>query len=298
VAEIHLREPWGAAPSARQRSFWLREALAEDLTGDDAPPLRGDRRCDVVVVGGGFTGLWTALELLDRTPGSDVCLVEADICGGGASGCNAGILMNLWPKFLNLAAMAGTDEAVWLAEQSADAVAQVRDFSVNSGADVGFRQVPWLWAAENPAQRGTWSDTLDAIASTGRSPLHEVSADQARALAGTEQMYGGVLDAGCATLDPARLARALRRAAIVRGVDIHECSPVTALRQQGGQLIASTVEGRVIADRGVLAINAWAAQLDCVGRRLVMVASDNVVTEPVPRTLAALGWDTESAVTD
>lgn len=296
--EIRLRAPWTGAPPAHERSFWLREALARERIDDGAQALNGERRCDVVIVGGGFTGLWTAMELMDRVPGIDICLLEADVCGGGASGCNAGMLMNLWPKFLSLAAITATDEAVWLAEESARAAADVQHFIVGSGEDVGFRPVPWLWVAENMAQRGAWKETLTAIARTGRDPLRELSADEARALARSEQVHGAVLDPGCATLDPARLARALRRTVISRGGAVHERTPVTALRQNGPRVVVQSPSGRVSADRAVLAINAWAAQLDDVGRRLVMVASDNLVTEPVPDALAALGWDAESALTD
>lgn len=298
MPEVRLRPPWATAPPAHERSFWLREALAREPVHDVAPALHGERRCDVVIVGGGFTGLWTALELIDRVPSIDVCLLEADVCGGGASGSNMGVLMNLWPKFLSLAAIAATDEAVWLAEESALAVADVQRFIGDSGENVGLRPVPWLWVAENLAQRGAWTGTLAAIASTARAPLRELSADEARALAGSEQIHGAVLDAGCATLDPARLARVLRRAAVSHGVAIHERAPVTALRQEGTRVLVQTPAGCVRADRAVLAINAWAAQLDDVGRRLVVVASDNLVTEPVPDALVALGWDTESAVTD
>ena len=73
------------------RSFWLEQAL--DAEPASPVPLDRDLRTDVCIVGGGFTGLWTALELKSRDPSVDVTLVEADLCGSGASGRNGGFVM-------------------------------------------------------------------------------------------------------------------------------------------------------------------------------------------------------------
>ena len=78
------------------RSFWLEQALAS--TNDDPNPLRGDLTSDIAIVGGGFVGLWIALMIKRRTPAVDVCIVEADLCGGGASGRCGGFVMTWWPK--------------------------------------------------------------------------------------------------------------------------------------------------------------------------------------------------------
>src|SRR3989442_3876518 len=78
------------------RSLWLQEALAED--GTNAPRLQGDVRADACIVGGGYTGMWTALRLKEIDPTLDVALVEADVCGGGASGRNGGVVPSLWAK--------------------------------------------------------------------------------------------------------------------------------------------------------------------------------------------------------
>src|SRR5918996_5051432 len=69
-------------PADAGRSWWLRDALAED-PGDPAPPLRGDLMADVVILGGGYTGMWTALQLKELDAGIDVAILEQDIVGGG-----------------------------------------------------------------------------------------------------------------------------------------------------------------------------------------------------------------------
>jgi glycine/D-amino acid oxidase-like deaminating enzyme len=295
MTTISLRRPWRHAPAAAERSHWLAETLASDR--ERSPALAGDVRCNVCVVGGGFTGLWTALELQERAPGTSVCLLEGDVCGGGASGVNAGYVMNLWPKFLGLTAMASTDEALMLGQASADAVEQVLDFVAADGTDVGLRRAPWLWAATNAAQLGAWDETLEALSGAGVAPLREIGATEAQALAQSDTHAGGIVDEACASLQPAALARALRRAAIAAGVQVHEGTPALSI-EAARRTVVRTPSGRVDAEQVVLAINAWAAQLGDVGRKLVMVASDTFVTPPIPAALEALGWQDGTAVSD
>ena len=103
------------------RSLWLEEALAGGGQ-ESAPRLEGEVRADVCIVGGGFTGLWTALRLKEHEPTLDVVVLEADVCGGGASGRNGGFVMSLWSKFSTLAKICGREEALRLAHASAEAV--------------------------------------------------------------------------------------------------------------------------------------------------------------------------------
>ncbi|MBT2540993.1 FAD-dependent oxidoreductase [Streptomyces sp. ISL-44] len=286
-------------PPPARRTAWLRDALHAEPDDGRSPQLLDEVRCDVLVVGGGFTGLWTALEILRRAPGTDIVLIEADVCGGGASGANAGYLMPMWARFSSLVAIGGHEEARRLGEASAQAVDDILAFTEAHGIDVEYRRGPWMWAASSPAQRGAWRQTLEDLRRAGTEPLHEVSAAESRRAVGTRNHFGGVLDPGCATLQPAKLTRGMRRVAIEAGVRVHERTPLTALRNApGGATTAHTPYGRVHAERVVLAINAWAGQLEDLGRRMVTVASDTLLTEPVPERLAALGWDGETSVCD
>ena len=76
--------------------------------------LEGSLRCDVCVVGGGFTGLWTALRLKELDSALDVIVVERDVCGAGASGRNGGFVLSWWAKFASLRKVCGTEEALRL----------------------------------------------------------------------------------------------------------------------------------------------------------------------------------------
>lgn len=99
------------------RPFWLDQALAVE-TEAPAPPLARDRRVDVCIVGGGYTGLWTAIMLREQAPGLQVALVEADICGAGASGRNGGCVLGWASKYPTLRRLFGEEEARRLVVES------------------------------------------------------------------------------------------------------------------------------------------------------------------------------------
>src|SRR2546421_12965550 len=123
------------------RSLWLQAALAEAET--TAPRLQGDVRADACIVGGGYTGMWTALRLKEQDPALDVALVEADVCGGGASGRNGGFVLSLWAKFGTLKKVCGAEEAVRLALASAQGVDEIGAFCREHGIDAHYRPDGW-----------------------------------------------------------------------------------------------------------------------------------------------------------
>ncbi|MCP9957578.1 MULTISPECIES: NAD(P)/FAD-dependent oxidoreductase [Streptomyces] len=294
-----LPAPWPArTPAPARRTAWLRDALAAEPDDGKSPALDGDTRCDVCVVGGGYTGLWTALEILRRAPGTDVVLIDADVCGGGASGANAGYLMPMWARFSSLVAISDHAEARRLGEASQRAVDEILDFVDEHGIDAEYRRGPWLWAASSEAQRGAWNTTLEDLARAGVEPLREVSPDRSRRAVGTPSHHGAVADPHCATLQPAKLVRGMRRVALDQGVRVHEHTPLTALRRENGATLAVTRHGTIRADRVVLAINAWAGRLEELAGHMVTVASDTVLTVPVPDRLDAIGWRDATSVCD
>ena len=132
------------------RSLWLREGMASGF--EPAPRLEGDIRADVCIVGGGYSGLWTAIRLKEAEPSLDVAIVEADVCGGGASGRNGGFVLSWWSKFLTLEKVTGSEEALRLARASAGAVVGIGEFCEANGIDAGYHRRGWIWAATNEAQ--------------------------------------------------------------------------------------------------------------------------------------------------
>lgn len=291
---MHLPAPWSGGHPAALRSPWLREALAAERASP-APPFRGRSRCDVCIVGGGFTGLWTAILLRERESDADVVLLEADTCGGGASGANAGYLMNLWPKYASLRAIVGHDEAHRIAAASSRAIDEIEQFCAQNAIDAQIRADAWVWTASNPAQVGAWDETIAALEDVPSHPLRVIDADEVSAMTGSVVDLAGVVDATCRTLQPAMLARGLRRVAIERGVRVHEQSPVRAVEPG---IKVHTEDGVLAAARVGLAINAWATSVRPLMRTMVLVASDTVLTMPIPDLLRRAGWNGGCAISD
>ncbi|ABL80160.1 FAD dependent oxidoreductase [Nocardioides sp. JS614] len=261
------------------RSFWMADALADEPHRVNAEPLTSKARADVCIVGGGFTGLWTAIELKTREPSIDVILLEAGLCGCGASGTNAGMLMNLWPKLPSLLRAGGKDEGADVARASVEAIDHIRRFCVEHDIDAQVESNGWLWASNNSSQDGAWGETLGAAAAHRDCPFVEVDAAEATRLAGAPAR-GGILDPTCVGLHPARLARGLMRVAQSLGVVVHEHSPMTGLLREHAATSVTTDSGSVRAGSVVLAINAWCNQFPQLRSYLVTTASDNIVVRP------------------
>lgn len=277
------------------RSHWLQEALATDT--DVAPQLEGDLRADVCIVGGGYTGLWTAIRLKERDPSLTVVLIEADICGGGASGRNGGFILSWWAKFSSLKKLCGGEEALRLAKVSEDAVSEIGTFCQTHGIDAHYRHDGWLWAATSPAQRGAWDAVMGDLDHYGVQPFVALSPQEVAHRSGSPTHIAGVFEPTAAIVQPALLARGLRRVALKLGVRIFEHSAMTALERQTPPRVR-TARGIVTAERVVLALNAWVARLPELRRALVVIASDIVATEPIPDRLAKIGWSDGLAISD
>ncbi len=276
-------------------SHWLQQALASDR--EVAPCLEGEVRADVCIVGGGYAGLWTALELKHAEPGLDVVLVEAGICGGGASGRNAGYLVDLWVKFPVLEQRVGADEALRLCRASEAAVDEIAAFCRDHGIDAHLRTEGWLWSATSKAELGAWNAVVEAL------ERHQVHVFEIWDRAKVEQEtcfaaeLGGAFNPGLTTVQPALLARGLRRVAIERGVRIYENSPMRILDRARPPRV-HTPRGRVTAERVVLTLNAWSLALPELRPAIVIVGADMAATPPMLERLAELGWTKGPAVVD
>jgi putative aminophosphonate oxidoreductase len=271
---------------ARSRSLWLEEALAQEDVHEER--LDGWTRADVCIVGGGYTGLWTAIRVKELEPSSDVALVEADICGGGPSGRNGGFALSWWSKIDTLIKRAGETEGLRLAQTAEAAVSEIGEFCTREGIDAQFEQSGWLWTATSAAQVGGWQGAIETAARLGAKPYEAVEPEELRDRTGCAAHVAGLFDPSAAKVHPGFLARGLRRVAATRGVRIYERSPMVELDRDNG--VVRTPQGSVEADAIVLALNAWALQVPELRRAIVAVSSDMIATAPMPEKLAASGW--------
>jgi glycine/D-amino acid oxidase-like deaminating enzyme len=269
--------------------FWLEQALAEDA-GAVCPPLVGTVHADVCVVGGGFLGMWAALEVVERAPDAKVVVIEAEGCGFGASGRNGGWVTSWHDELEDLVARFGVKRAGWLAERSTWAIGRIAEVCAREGIDCHLRQAGGFWCATAPAQMGPWEGAIAAGERVGRPGFVErISAAELRARTGSPVVAGGARLTDAAAVQPALLARGLRRLLLRRGVSIYEGTPMLGLGR-GAPAVVRTPGGRVQAGAVVLGLGAWAAGVRELRRAVVPVGSHIVVTEPIPERIAELGW--------
>ena len=269
------------------RSFWLQQALAGDET--HAPALEGEIEADVAIVGGGYAGMWSALRLKEADPDLDIVLLEADICGAGASGRNGGLIVDLWPKFPTIEALCGTDEALRLCRASAAAIDEIGAFTKSHGFDADFRRSGLLWGATCEAPAGSWNPHVETLRNHQVRSVETLDGPEITARWGLQGQVAAVFDPSQATIQPAKLARGLRGVALEKGVRIFERSAMTKLHR-GRPPRVETARGAVTAGKVVLAINAWSLAVPELAPAIVVIGAEMAVTDPVPDQLERMGW--------
>ena len=267
--------------------WWIDEAGAPE----PAAALSGRIDADVVVVGGGYTGLWTTLTLRRRDPASRVVLVEADRCGHGPSGRNGGFLHGYWSTLAWLRDRLGDEDALRLARAGDRILPAVREL----GDEVWLREGGMLVVATTGAQEAVVERAVNAARALGvpeeATPL---TAAEVAARCASPAFRQGVRFRDGATVQPARLAFALRRHALDAGVELYERTPATRVRVG----VVETPDGVVRARDVVLATNAALARWRPLARRIAEFSSYVVLTEPLPDALEQLGWTGGEAISD
>ena len=269
--------------------WWIAEAgLPAPL-----PPLAEDVDADVVVIGGGYTGMWTAWELLEREPNARVVILEAGQCGVGPSGRNGGFLSSLWLSFPLMREEYGERRARELCEASAETVDMVGAWCAAQEVDAWHREAPHLIVSCAPAQDGAGQQAVDGV------EVKALTQAETRAICDSPVFRAGVATRSGATVQPARLAFGLRERLLGRGVRIFEGTRVRALHvDRNGGVLAEAAGGRVRAGAAALAVNAASGQVRRLRNRLTVSSSHIVLTEPVPDVIEALGWTGGEAITD
>jgi glycine/D-amino acid oxidase-like deaminating enzyme len=266
-------------------AWWQEEAPPDDAL----PPLVDDADADVAIVGGGFTGMWTALELKRASPTTRVVLLEGGRCGDGASGRNGGFLHGYWASLPRLVELFGREQAVALARESTGVYDAVRAL----GEDVWLTEGGMLTVAIGPAHDAELEHAAAVAAEVG-APDEAVLIERDGLSVESPAFRGAVFYRDAATVQPARLVRALRRAALAAGVRIHERTPVLGIDGS----VARCDRASVRAGEIVIATNASAAVRWPAARRVAVFRSAIVLTEPVPGLHERIGWEGGEAIAD
>ncbi|HWB69378.1 MAG TPA: FAD-dependent oxidoreductase [Solirubrobacterales bacterium] len=277
--------------------YWLEEAGAPE----PAPPLSDDLSADVVVVGGGFTGLWTAWHAKALEPEARVVLLEAaETCGLGPSGRNGGFCNTMWFSLPSMRRRWGEARALEVARAAEAAVDAIGSFCREQAVDAWFHRAGYLQVSTAAAHDGAWADAVLACCELGAAAaVYPLSPAEVAECCASPAFRAGAFYPASATVQPARLAFGLRDRLIAAGVRVFESTPVRSLREAPGGVEAQTPGGTVRAKAGVLAIGGAARGRHApLQGRLSIVSSHIVLTEPVPDVLEQVGWTAGECITD
>ena len=266
-------------------SFWHETV---DLT--PTAPLGSEIDCDVVVIGGGFTGLSTAYELKRADPELEVVLIERDVVGHGASGRNGGFIMPLlgW-NLVTTAKKLGRERAADAYRVMYDAIAHTVSLIEDHQIDCDLEQTGYLLLSPSDSRIAHVREEAELGEQLGfgyrfleGSALEEhIRSDAFRA---------GCYDPNAAVVNPAKLARGLKSLAESTGVRVYEQTALSDL-EDGEVVRVRTPDGLIKARAGVLAVNAYGATLGFQAQRVLAVHTYIVMTEPLSDAdLETIGW--------
>ncbi|TDC00500.1 FAD-dependent oxidoreductase [Nonomuraea longispora] len=281
-------------------SFWYRQIGLPARR----PPLPGPRDYDVAIVGGGYTGLWTAYYLKQADPGLRIAILEKEFAGFGASGRNGGWLSAEFAGSRKRHARTrGRQAMIDLQHAMFRSVDEVIAVARDEGIHADIHKGGLLHVATNPAQRRRLRAELAELRGWG------YGAADMRLLGRDEQservQAAGTLEAAysphCARIQPAKLAVGLAAVVARLGVDVYENTTVTELRPRSGaaKATAVTTRGAVTADYVIRATEGFTAGLAGQRRQWLPMNSSMIVTEPLPAEVwKHLGWAGNELVGD
>ena len=264
------------------------------------PPATGQLRCDVVIVGGGYTGLWTAYHLVRTDPTLDVVVLEAHHTGFGASGRNGGFAMPLLDLTLHRFAARWGDEAAAHAHRAvARSVVEIDRSVTEERIACDLEATGLLRVATDEAQRRRLERELETAERLGLDGFRLLDRDRVQAAVHSPTYQAGLVEDHCAIVNPARLTFGLADALRRRGVVIHEGSPVTDLVAAPGGVLVTTPLAQVRAETAILATNAWIQRHPGFDGRAQPLYTYVVLTEPLTdRQWEAIGWQGRQGIED
>ena len=277
----------GQPASSRAISFWYSQL---DPTPPHRQHLSGSRRADVCIVGAGYTGLWTAYELLRRQPSLDVVVLEAEVAGFGASGRNGG-----WVEGMvagdrqHWAGIGGREGAARMAQAIQDAVDEIGRVVAVESIDCGFRKGGSLKVAQTELEVRRLRAELeeDRVWGLGPDDVALLDRDGAASRIAVDGVLAATYTPHCARVQPAALAVGLAGAGERAGAVIYESTPVTRIDPG----IAHTPFGDVRASFVVRATEGYTVSLEGQRRAMLPLTSCVIATEPLgPEVWEQLGW--------
>ncbi|MFD5425772.1 NAD(P)/FAD-dependent oxidoreductase [Streptomyces sp. NPDC127084] len=282
---------------AQPVAFWL-----EDPGKPAAlPALTRDERTDLLVIGGGYSGLWTALIAKERDPGRDVVLVEGREVGWAASGRNGGFCAASLTHGLGNGLARWPGDMARLEDMGARNLDAIEQSVATYGIDCEFERTGEIDVATEPHQLEELHELYEEADSAGLAGGMELlDRDAVRAEVDSPTFLGGLWDrTGVAMLHPAKLAWGLKQACLDRGVRIYENTRALQLSSSGAEVAVRTPYGRVFARQAALGTNVFPSLVKRLRPYVVPVYDYALMTEPLSAAqLDAVGWKRRQGLGD
>ena len=259
---------------------------------EPGPPLSGSVDCDVCIVGGGYTGMWTAWFLKEAEPALDVRIVEAEWAGSGASGHNDGYAVTVLDTSLHdLVRHQGAERAGAAHRVVVRSIDEIERFCDDHGVDAELEATGFLGVGVNPGQAWRVERDYEAALRIGMGEDFELlDGERAREQIGSPIVKLGLKHRAGALLNPLKLARGLARAVRGRGVEIHERTPALDV-MPGARPRVLTPAGTVTADKVVVATNAYQHRFGPFRNKVIPLWSYTLVSEPLSdEQLGRIAW--------
>lgn len=277
--------------------FWFDQALQQEAPASSVIPLTTSIFADVCIIGGGYTGLWSAIKLKLAEPSLNVVVVEAGLCGSGASGRNGGCLLTWSTKYPSLMRLFGEQEAARLVQASENAVSEIAAFCKQHQIACELQVDGAYYTASNPAQLGMLDSAIHQLKGKNLNSWQAVTREQLKHT-GSLQHLQGWFSAKAGSVQPGLLVRGLKQTAEKLGVVIYEHTPMQTL-ECSQPAVVRCAQGQVRAKQVILATNAWMPrQFGEFSRTVALVSSDMLITRPAPAVLERIGLTSGAAVAD
>ncbi|MER7695604.1 MULTISPECIES: FAD-dependent oxidoreductase [unclassified Streptomyces] len=281
---------------AKPVPYWLDDPAKPDAL----PALTGDEHTGLLVVGGGYSGLWTALLAKERDPGRDVVLIEGHEVGWAASGRNGGFCAASLTHGLANGVERWPDEIARLEELGERNLDAIEAAVARYGIDCEFERTGEIDVATAPHQLEELREWHEEIVALGITGVDFLDRDALRAEVDSPTFLGGLWNRrGVAMLHPAKLAWGLKRACLGLGVRIYEHTRGLDLARSGSGMAVRTPYGRVFARQIALGTNIFPSLVKRVRPYTVPVYDYALMTEPLtPGQLDSIGWKKRQGLGD
>ena len=279
-----------------EKSFWLGNSGAYS----ENPQLTGDLKCDVAVVGGGFAGIATAYYLKKAQPSLKVAVLEGFVIGYGASGRNAGFAMTTFGLMMSITKMLFGPEKTRQSHRYMErAVDLVGELVAEHKLECDYERPGFLRIATTPAYSKRIKDEVDLVKELGLEGVKWIEADEVKKRVHSPVYLGAWWEPRCALVNPAKLAREMKRVAVQYGAEVYERTPVIEIKRSPQNFTIKTPKGTVTADKIALATNAYSLAIPELKAMQQPVWTYIVLTEPLSKAqLDEMGWKGREGIED